>query len=242
MHTAVASAVILAAGLGRRLGALGTERPKGFVEVGGTTLIERSIRALRAAGIRQIAFGTGHLRQAYEELARAMDGVCVANERYAQTGSLATLVGMKDVVEGDFLLLESDLLYDPTGLVRLLDEPYADVILASGFTRSGDEVYVETDAERNLVALSKDPSRLRSVQAEFVGITKLSLATFGTLVELAETLLADRPTADYEEGLVAVARSHPVRVLKIEDYVWCEVDDDSHLRRAIEVIGPILGG
>ena len=52
-------AVILAAGMGTRLGALGEGRPKGFVEIGGVPIVERSIACLVARGIDRIVIGTG---------------------------------------------------------------------------------------------------------------------------------------------------------------------------------------
>ena len=69
-------AVVLAAGRGVRLGALGEEMPKGFLRVTDVPLIERSIDALRAAGIDRIRIVTGHLRHYYELLAATMGGTC----------------------------------------------------------------------------------------------------------------------------------------------------------------------
>ena len=59
------------------------------------------------------------------------------------TGSMYTLYVVRDLVKGPFLLLESDLLYDPAALNICYLIPDEDIILASGKTHSGDEVYIQ---------------------------------------------------------------------------------------------------
>ena len=65
----VRTAVILAAGMGTRLGERTKHEPKGFIRIGDTPIIEQSIRKLLKAGINRIVIGTGYLAEAYERLA-----------------------------------------------------------------------------------------------------------------------------------------------------------------------------
>ncbi|OAD22430.1 nucleotidyl transferase/aminotransferase, partial [Candidatus Thiomargarita nelsonii] len=60
MANPVTTAVILAAGLGSRLKALGTDKPKGFLKLGEKSIIEESIEHLHNSGICNIIIVTGH--------------------------------------------------------------------------------------------------------------------------------------------------------------------------------------
>lgn len=235
----IREAVILAAGVGSRLGGLAGGRPKGFVEVGGTSLIERSLAGLFAANIQRVLIGTGHRGDCYEALAtRDRRIICVPNPDYATTGSMSTLLAVAGHVGGDFLLLESDILYARRGLAALFRAAPDNLILASGPTASGDEVYIETSAGNRLRNLSKNRAALARVDGELVGITRIAAASLPTLCAVAESLLPTHARLDYETCLVAATAEIDIRVLRLDDYPWCEVDTAEHLARAASLVLP----
>jgi 2-aminoethylphosphonate-pyruvate transaminase len=234
------TAVFLAAGLGSRLKGLAENKPKGFLEIDGVALIERSVQNLLHAGIRNFIIGTGFLSDIYEDFASKYNAVCVRNDSFANTGSMFTLYNMLNHINNDFLLLEADLLYHSSGLEILIEDEHNDSILASGRTFSGDEVYVETDRESYLVNMSKSQSSLASVDAELVGITKISIPTFKKMCEVSAMLFPGNPKLDYEYALVAVSKNEKIYVKKVENYVWCEIDDETHYQRALSKIYPLL--
>jgi 2-aminoethylphosphonate-pyruvate transaminase len=234
----IKTAVILAAGLGSRLKDRTRTMPKGFIPVGGRPLMERSVENLLGAGIQRIIIGTGHVAEYYEKYAQKNPQIsCFKNERYSSTGSMYTLYNLRERIDEDFLLLESDLLYDKAGLTIVMNHPRPDVILASGPTRSGDEVFIETDAGL-LVNMSKQAGELKSSDAELVGITKICHSTFRAMCAYAEQEFPARPKLDYEYVLVGVGKSIPIHVERVSDYAWCEIDDENHLRRAENIILP----
>jgi 2-aminoethylphosphonate-pyruvate transaminase len=230
----------MAGGLGSRLGEQTKDMPKGFLEIGGTPMVEQSVRKLIGAGIEEIIIGTGHHREYYEELAKRYPCIKLAhNPSYKDTGSMGTLAACAPLVEGDFLLLESDLLYDSIGLNVLINDPRRDVILSSGRTDSGDEVYLQVDGEENLVRHSKNKSDLESVFSELVGITKLTKETLGLMVDYMEYHRHDCPKMEYEVAMSGVSSGgHAIAVRKVNYYTWCEIDDANHLKRALELIYP----
>ncbi|MEK5376512.1 2-aminoethylphosphonate aminotransferase [Paenibacillus sp. FSL P2-0173] len=237
----VNTAVILAAGLGSRLKERTAHKPKGFLEIDDLSIIERSILQLIKSGIEHIWIGTGYLAQEYERLARKYPEVqCVHNNRYKDSGSMYTLYNMRDSVHEDFLLLESDLLYDIAGLKNLLADTRSDVILSSGATHSNDEVYIEMDGEGHLIAMSKQIELLGRVDAELVGISKVSLDTYQRMCRLVEADFHNHLKWDYEQALVEVGKGKLISVKKIEKFIWCEIDTEEHLQRAREVIYPKL--
>jgi 2-aminoethylphosphonate-pyruvate transaminase len=225
----------MAGGLGSRLKNKTTLMPKGFIEVGGSPIVERSVQKLFAAGIEEVIIGTGHCAEWYERLAAKYPCITlVHNDRYAQTGSMGTLACCAPLVGGDFLLLESDLIYDAAGLGVLINETHEDVILASGPTASGDEVWLEADAEGFLRRHSKNRALIPAPAGELVGITRLRKATLTAMVSYLNAHRADEPTMEYEAALSAVSSSGTggIFIRKLEDYLWREIDDDTHLAMA----------
>lgn len=230
--------VVLAAGMGTRLRGVHQDKPKGFVNIGGRPIIARSVETLRAAGLREMVFVVGWEEGVYRKwLAREYpEAVSVTNAAYATTGSLASLVlGCAAVPGRDVLVVESDLLYEPRGVEALLASPHPDVLLVSGETGSGDEVWTYADDSAWLAQLSKTPWGSRAPAGELVGISRFSAGLVAALTDAARGL---PDSAHYEDGLNAVCAEHPVSLLRIEDLAWCEIDDSSHLARARGVVWP----
>ncbi len=213
--------------------------PKGFLPMEGKTLIERSIEALTINGIEQIIIGTGYLSESYHELKEHFPQLVFGqNPDFATTGSMYTLHGLRELITTDFLLLESDLLYERMAISALQESAEKTVVLGSGKTHSGDEVYIQTNAKGQVLKMSKKPAELQSLDAELVGITKIDLGTFKKMLAFAEKNFAENPKLDYEYTLVGVSLDQPIKVLKIEDLIWCEIDDENHLQRALTHIWP----
>ena len=235
----IKEAVILAGGLGSRLKDKTKTMPKGFLEIGGTAIVEQSVQKLLAHGIEKIIIGTGHCNEYYDRLAQKYPAiVTVKNERYAETGSMGTLECCAPLVTGSFLLLESDLIYDSIGLFTLINDERKNLILASGATHSGDEVYLQADADMRLTGLSKNKSDLQNVSGELVGITKLTKVVLNNMCAYAKDHHNDLPKMEYEHALLKIAETDTIAVKKIEYYVWREIDDEDHLAMAVNDIYP----
>ena len=169
----IKQAVIVAGGLGSRFGDRTKEMPKGFIEIEGVPMVERSVQKLIAAGIEEIIIGTGHCSEYYDELAKKYHIIKTArNDNYANTSSMGTLAVCAPLIKGDFILLESDLIYDSVGLKVLQNDECANVILASGKSNSHDEVYLAANEDDVLTNVSKDKSIVTAPAGELVGITK----------------------------------------------------------------------
>jgi 2-aminoethylphosphonate-pyruvate transaminase len=239
------TAVIVAAGLGSRLKDRTEQKPKGFLEVEGQPLIERSIARLRRAGFERLVIGTGYLAEHYDALAERYRGTfhieTLRSDRFATTGSMYTLFNLRAILDEDFVLLESDLLYEQRALTALIEDPRPDIVLVSGFTGSRDEVWVEVDADSNLYDLSKRREALGSVHGELVGISKIARDTYHAMCTVMADAIETNPKLDYEGCLVRVGRQgRPIPVKKIEDLIWCEIDDEGHLERALEDVLPAI--
>lgn len=239
----VKTAVILAAGMGSRLKERGKFAPKGFLQLGKRPIIEESIERLIECGIQRIIIVTGHLSDFYERLQENFNDkiLTVYNPYYAESGTMYSLYCARDLIEEDFLLLESDLIYEQRALTTVLNFPKDNVVLLSGQTNSGDEVYVEISGE-TIVNMSKNKTELgQTIGGELVGISKISYPLFERMLASANLRFKDSLNIYYEtDTLIEVAKNYPVYYTLIRDLLWAEIDDKDHLARAKEKIYPAI--
>lgn len=235
----IKTAIILAAGLGLRLRDTFSGRPKGLLSIDGTSLIERSIQQLIEHGINDIVLVTGYLAHDYESIANTNQFVRVVhNPLYADSGSMYSLYCARHAIHDHFLLLESDLLYESRALCTLLNSPLDSAILASGFTQSGDEVYIEAK-DNYLYHISKQPNDLQKVVGELVGISKISRSLFKKMLTYSEHYFQKSLHLNYEDGcLNQVAKQTQIPICLVPDLLWAEIDNATHLHRAESVIWP----
>lgn len=253
----IKTAVILAAGMGTRLQDVTNDLiPKGFIKINGKSLIERSIDKLRCLGIEKIYIVTGHLNEFYDDLAKDKNYIQTRrNRKYKATGSMTSLAILEDELKEDFLLLESDLIYEVYALIRVLNHAAADCVLLSGRTNSGDECYVEVKDD-NLYKISKNKEEIERVYGELVGISKISIDLYREMIRqykefnsynleddsdyIFENEKRSTKKYDYENAIFDAARKRKVGYLKVENLVWGEIDDRKHLERIEKIILPKL--
>lgn len=235
----IKQAVIMAGGLGSRFGNRTKEMPKGFIEIDGIAMVERSVQKLIASGVEEIIIGTGHCNEYYDELAKKYPCIkTVKNENYKNTSSMGTLEVCAPLVKGDCFLLESDLLYDSIGLFVLDNDERKNVILASGKTNSEDEVYLSCDENGILTGVSKVKEEIQNIAGELVGISKVSKEFLDEMVKFYDSTRNENAKIDYEKVFLNLAKENAIYVRKIEYYAWTEIDDEAMLTRAIEKILP----
>lgn len=227
----IRTAVILAAGMGIRFGRYTELVPKGFVEVGGEAMIVRSVRTLLDYGIERIILGTGYRKEVYEALQSAYPQIeCCYSPRYAETNSMYTLYNTREVIgEDDFLLLESDLVFERKAIQALLDCPERDIMLISSLTKFQDQYYVEYDQQHILTVCSVNKKDL-DAKGELVGIHKLSNHFYRQMCEDYAGIADRQPKLGYEYELLRMSQTRiPLYVLKIDGLKWYEIDDEADL-------------
>ncbi len=237
-------AVILAAGMGTRLKEEGKTRPKGFLRLGMRPIIHESIDKLLRAGIRQIIIVTGHHFIFYERLKKSYPGIIetVHNSQYAHSGSMHSLYCARERLTEDFLLLESDIIYEERALSEIMRFPKDNGVLLSGPTASGDEVYVSVSGAR-IIGISKNLDQISStiIAGELVGITKVSRYLFKEMIATAEAMFRRTLHVAYEtDCLSMVASLCPLFYHLVPDLIWSEIDDPLGYRRAINRVYPTI--
>jgi len=239
----VETAVILAAGCGTRLRESGRQIPKGFLTLGTRPIVEESIGRLLETGIKRVVIVTGHRAEYYEALAKRYSGTVelTFNARYTHSGSMYSLYLARGLVTEDFLLLESDLIYEQRAVQSILEFPMENGILLSGPTKSGDEVFVAAKDER-LVGMAKEPGALTApMLGELVGISRVSRKLFRVMVAWMDRMVRQTLMLDYEtDGFVAATAETPVYCHLVPDLIWSEIDDAAHLERARRTVYPLI--
>ena len=121
--------IFLAAGRGVRFG--DSEVPKPLIKIGNKTLIEYSLDAISQAGIKKAIIVTGYLKeQIKKRLGSSYKDVLIEyvdNDNYLTTDSMHSLYLTKNLINDDVIILESDLIYDPLMINKILDSDYKNI-------------------------------------------------------------------------------------------------------------------
>jgi 2-aminoethylphosphonate-pyruvate transaminase len=234
----IKTAVILAGGYGRRMKLF--EKPKGFLNIAGKPLIEYSIDALLAHGIEKIVIGTGFRADFYSRLEKKYSQVVTeCNADFATSGSLVTFLRLADHITEDFLLLESDLLYDSSCLTSVLQDTHENSLLLSHSENDRDGVFVQIDSGGNLVRMSKEPRYLTAPEdGILVGITKMSLNTYKEFLKVGAETLKTNYLEHYD--FIFEHLQSKFFLLNVPNLIFTEIDDDVQLEYALNVIYPKL--
>ena len=219
---------------GSRFGKMTETMPKGFIEVGGLSMVVRSIETLVACGIQRIIIGTGYKKEAYEALREKFPQIeCVFSPRYAETNSMYTLWNCREAIgDDDFLLLESDIIYSRNAITELQENVHPDMMLITPVTKFQDQYYVEYDGDGILTRCSTTRSEI-DAKGELVGIHKLSSPFYHQMCVAYESIVTEKPKLGYEYQLLWMSQHVcPVYVLNSSDVKWYEIDDEQDLAYA----------
>ena len=214
-------AVILAAGTASRLRPLTLHTPKCLLKVGQRTLLQRSMDALIAAGIREFVIVTGYLHEQIEDFVRQTYGkllldevsslplsegrggsFCfIHNKDYETTNNIYSLWLAQPEAEGqDILLLDSDLLYDPQIVERVLADKHENVLTLIRHELGEEEMKVVMDAEGRITEISKtcDPAL---AAGESLGIERMGKAYTTNLYKELWEMMNEEASPDLHPAL-----------------------------------------
>ncbi|MGI4977650.1 MAG: NTP transferase domain-containing protein [Janthinobacterium lividum] len=236
-------AVILAAGVGRRLHGDMPEweqRPKSLLAFDGRTLLDRHVAVLRAAGVQDITVVTGFQAGEIEAaLAALQDGTpvrTILNPDFRE-GSVVSLWCARDVLAagGPVLLMDADVLCDFRLVARLLDSPRADCLLLDRDLEPGDEPVKVCVSGTRIADFHKRPTADHDWHGESVGFFRLSAATAAELAGRAgDYVSSGRRHMEYEEPLRDMMLAHADR-FGFEDITglpWTEIDFPADVEKA----------
>jgi choline kinase len=230
-------ALILAAGRGVRLGALTATRPKAMLELGGISLLERTLDALEGAGFARALIVAGHASDVITDFLRRRGGTIVIdvihNPRYAVTNNIVSLLVASDALREGFCLLNSDILFAPEILGDVGDAGEGAWLVVDRDEPLGDEeMKVQTDVGGTVWRISKLLPPADCV-GEYIGIARFDARSAATLIEAASMLVAGGGEhLYYEDAIDSAAPRLAARMIFTERRPWTEIDDLVDLDRA----------
>lgn len=232
-------AIILAAGVGSRLRPLTDRTPKCLLEVGGRTLLERQLQALRACGIEGVAvvvgFGGDLIRRRFGDRVRYYE-----NDRYDRTNSLYSLWLARAELAAGALILNSDVLAARQLYERLMGSPAPDAILVQRGSLFEAEDMKVTLRDSRVVDFGKDLPRERA-HAHNVGIAKFSREGAARLATVLDELVASGHENEWvPSAFRAFASRWPLAAVPTGGLPWIEIDFPADLARARQEIEPAI--
>lgn len=235
-------AIILAAGMGRRLGEYTKDNTKCMVPVNGTPLIDRLLGQLSRLQLSRVVIVVGYEGRKLIDHIEAIKpaGVnieYVDNPIYDRTNNIYSLALAKDkMMEDDTLLLESDLIFDDRMFDLLLDNPFPNLALVAKYQSWMDGTMVRIDEDCNIVNFVPKAAfdyADRDHYYKTVNIYKFS-REFSTnkYVPFLEAYTKSVGNNEYYENvlrIISFLNSHDLKALPITNEKWYEIDDKQDL-------------
>jgi choline kinase len=228
-------AVILAAGNGKRMGRLTADRPKAMLDVGGRSLITRSLDALALVGIDDVTIVVGYeqqrMRDHLEDRVRFIE-----NPRYQTTNSLYSLWLAREVLANGAVIMNADILVSSGLLRRLVFAPVDDAVLIDTSSSYGDEEMKVKTWQGFAVDFGKDLPPWEA-HGENVGVLKFGPQGARRLVGHLDRLIAAGDVKAWAPAAFrALSHEWPLRVVTTDDLPWTEIDFPDDLARARQLI------
>ena len=242
-------AIILAAGMGRRLGEYTKDNTKCMVPVNGVRLIDRLLGQLAKQDLKRVIIVVGYqgqaLRHYIEEqyISHQPSGLSRLNIEFAEnpiydkTNNIYSLALVKDKLqEDDTLLIESDLIFSDRIIPMIVNNPYPNLALVAKYETWMDGTMVRLDDDQNIVNfISKDAFDYNEVDAYYktVNIYKLSKAfSQQKYVPFLDAYTKAVGNNEYYENvlrIISLLNNHDMKALPIGNEKWYEIDDKQDL-------------
>lgn len=230
-------AIILAAGMGRRLGELTGGNTKCMLEVNGVRLIDRVLNNLSKLSISRIILVVGYkadnVRKHVGNCYNGIEVVYVENEVYDKTNNIYSLFLAKNyLVEKDTILLESDLIFDDKILQKLVDTPYPNLALVDKYESWMDGTVVTIDKEnyiKNFVA--KKYFKYNDIPEYYktVNIYKFSkdfsVSHYVPFLEAYCNALGNNEYYEQVLRVITLMDNTSIKALPLNGEKWYEIDD-----------------
>lgn len=235
-------AVILAAGMAKRLRPLTTNTPKCLLKVGNKTLLQRTIDALKSVGVDTFVIVTGFLGYEIENFVAQYypneHFVFVHNSQFETTNNIYSLwLAKQHVYKKEFLLLDSDILFDPQLLTALMCDKCS-TLAVSVHPLGDEEMKVVVDKEGKIVQITKlcNPD---DAMGESVGIEKMSAPYSKMLFDELDTMIEDEQKTDvfYEMAFERlIEKGYSFSVVNTTQWFSTELDTVDDFEHAQELI------
>jgi choline kinase len=238
------TAIILAAGMGRRLG---ITYPKCLLEIDGKSILRRQIEAFLATGVETLVIVVGFQE---EEIRRhvahhrsslgSFQCRFVRNDRYADTNTSYSLYLVRETLPEGVFYANADVVFDHRLPERLQLQDAPSALAVKRMTCGAEEVKVEADGDRvRRIGKSLEPE---GCMGEFIGVARFGSAIGVGLAGELERLIEHEQVAGayFEDALDSLCPASPLTIVDVTDLPCCEIDFPVDLEHARREIAPHL--
>ncbi len=231
-------AIILAAGMGKRLGELTQGNTKCMVEVNGVKLIDRVLNQLSAHNLTRVIIVVGYKgKELQEYIGNRYDSklniVYINNPIYDKTNNIFSLaLAKKELEEDDTILIESDLIFEDSLFSMIINSSYPNAALVDKYQTWMDGTMVRIDEENNIVNfVPKKAFKYEHVDSYYktVNIYKFSKEfSVNTYVPFLEAYTKSMGNNEYYEQVlrvITILDKCDFKALPLSGQKWYEIDD-----------------
>lgn len=243
-------AIILAAGMGKRLKQLTNNNTKCMVKVNGVTMIERMLSQLDKLNLSNITVVVGYKGKELQEYISTLNIKTkinyVENEIYDKTNNIYSLyLARHCLLQEDTLLLESDLIFEDSVLEKIVNDPYPSLALVAKYESWMDGTVVTLDEENNITRfLDKKAFKFEDIKNYYktVNIYKFSkefsTSHYVPFLEAYSKALGDNEYYEQVLKVITLLDKPEIKATKLGNESWYEIDDVQDLDIAESIFAP----
>ena len=228
--------------MAKRLRPLTDACPKCLLMIGERTLLQRTVDAMIAAGINELVVVTGYRAEMIRDFLTtqypSLNIHFIHNGDYEHNNNIFSLWMTRPYTEGkDFLLSDSDILFDPQ-LIRAVLAAEGNALALNRHECCEEEIKVIVDADNRIMELSKTCSIEKAI-GESVGFEKMT-ATYSTaLFKELEQMIEHEGLIDvfYERAFERlIPQGHTFRIVDTTQFFSIELDTPEDFENAKQLI------
>lgn len=230
-------AIILAAGMGKRLKELTQDRTKCMVQVNGVALIDRMLHQIESRHLSRIVIVVGYegekLMKYIDTLGIRMPIVYVQNPIYDKTNNIYSLALAKDYLcQDDTLLFESDLIFEDAVIDQLLDDPRETLALVDKYESWMDGTCVKLGPDDSIASFV--PSKNFRFEEAHEYYKTVNIYKFGRhfsrthyvpFLEAYSKALGNNEYYEQVLRVIAMLDDPEIRAKRLSGQLWYEIDD-----------------
>lgn len=240
-------AIILAAGLAKRLRPLTDTTPKCLLKVGEKSILEMTIDNVLKNGIEEFVMVTGYRENMIKDFISqkypGMDINYITNSDYENNNNSYSLWMTLGHIYGDCILLDSDILFDYRIISKLLGSPYSDCLaVKTGHELGDEEIKVIIDSSNKILHIGKLLHPAESF-GESIGIEKFSRGFFNKLGEVLERKIVHEKNVNefYEASFQELYDDgNAMYAVDVSEYKCMEIDFPEDLQKAENEVKDII--
>ncbi|GGA93255.1 phosphocholine cytidylyltransferase family protein [Puia dinghuensis] len=229
--------IIPAAGKGLRLQPMTYFSPKCLVEINGKPLLYYLLSSLKTLGVTDVTIVTGYMHAMIEEYVASSFNfpsvTCINNDHFESTNSIVSISLTRHLWDGEFCIIDSDLLVRPPLLEQLILNNGTYLIVDNSKPAEAIDMKVQVQNAR-FIFMDK-MLRRKDTFGEFFGLSRWDPESSAILSTAIDSYLARGETnVWYEYAIRDMATNYSLPIRTCSSEMWCEIDTAEDYSKAID--------